>query len=393
MENKVMGSNLSVLIISKEYPPHVTGGLGVHYYELANELKKYCTVTVLCAKEQRDAKKEEHDGNLHIYRISSPKIFPLNHIYFNIAAFFKSLRIKKDIIHLCAPFGVFNALVKTVPTVSKIHAVYAIQKGNFLYNRIFFPLATMIDRVIIKRSDCVMTTSLFMKNDIVKNYHTDEAKITVIYNGINTRFFNENRYGTHTIKEQLGITDDKKIILYVGRFVKRKGALNLVKAATTVLEKFPNAVFLLIGGAFDEGSEYEAQIREHIKHSNLEKQVILLSWVSHDEIINYYNSADIFVHPALNEPFGNNIVEAMANGLPVISIDSGGPKEIIGANGILLANNEPDAIAAGISELLSNEQKLHTYGELSKKRAKDFSWDTVAQKTIDVYQNVIHNRT
>jgi glycosyltransferase involved in cell wall biosynthesis len=384
---QILHKETSVLIICKEYPPHVLGGLGVHYHELIHELKKYCTVNLICAREDDQAPKEEHLEGLTIYRIRIPKIFPLNHIAFNVLAFFKSLGIKKDVVHLCSPFGVLNILIKTTPTVAKIHTVYAAQKGKYLYDKIYFPLASLIDRLIISRSDQVMTTSNFMKDDICQKYGTDPSKISVIYNGINQEHFKQ-AYDRTALRKRLNVPLNAKVVLYVGRFVERKGALKLIQAMPQVIKQEPDSLFILIGGGFTEGSAYEQSIHSLIETLKLQDNIRILPWIPHDEVINYYKVADIFIHPAIYEPFGNNIVEAMAAGLPVISIKSGGPEEIIGTNGILLKDNSPALIEKSLTELLGNQEERRRFSILAKKRAEDFSWDTVARETLKVYREI-----
>ncbi len=380
---------LSVLIICKEYLPHVAGGLGVHYFELIQELKKYCKIDLICAREKESAEDEEIFDNLHIHRMKIPSSFPLNHIVFNLKAFSRSLGIKRDIVHLCSPFGLINVLIKTSPVVVKIHTVYAAQRGARLYNRIYFPIASLIDRFIIFRSDYVMTTSNFMKKDIHKMYGIEPSKISVIFNGINKKFFVGDAYNKKSLREKMKLPVEAKIVLYVGRFVQRKGALNLVRAASTVLQKFPKTLFVFIGGGFTEGTEYEGLIHSSITALGLRNNVLILPWVTHDQVLEYYKVADIFVHPATYEPFGNNIVEAMAAGLPVISTKSGGPEEIIQDNGIILESNEPSLISESIISLCANEERSRHFSYLSKKRAAEFSWDSAAKETVKIYNKVL----
>jgi len=383
---------MNVLIICKEYPPHVVGGLGVHYFELVQKLKEYCTVNLICGQEKEGAKNEEHSDNLHIYRIKIPSVFPFNHIVFNILAFIRSLKIKKDIIHLCSPFGILNVLIKQLPIVVKMHTVYANQGGARLYNNVYFPIAALIDKLIISKSNFVMTTSSFMKREICEKYKIMPSKISVIHNGIDNSIFEANAINKDLLKDELSIPRKSKIVLYVGRFVQRKGALNLVKAAPAIVKKEPNVLFVLIGGGFTEGAEYEKTIRSLVDTSGLQDNVLLLPWMSHEKVLKYYKVADIFVHPATYEPFGNIIVEAMAAGLPVIASKSGGPEEIIKDSGIILENNEPALISKSVSDLIADDELRKNLSLLSRERAKDFSWDSTARETMKVYRMVIGSR-
>lgn len=385
-----MKKKISVLIICAEYPPHVEGGLGIHYYELINELKNFCEVNIICVRTDKKTPNEEQYKNLNIYRIYTPNIFPLNHIVFNLKAFLKSRKINKDITHLCSPFGVLSALFKDKdsPLVVKIHSLYSVQKGNFLYNYIFFPLGSVIDRILIKKSDLVLTTSDFMKKDILERFNVEKNKVKVVHNGINKSFFN-NKFNKKLLRKELNLPEDKKIILYVGRFVPRKGALNLVKAIPDVIKKYPNALFVFVGGGFDEGSWYEKIIIEYIGKNHLKNRTKIIPWGSRKDLIKYYCASDILIHPANYEPFGNIILEAMACGLPVMVSRSGGPEEIVAESGIILDKNTPNEISQAILKTINNKKKMEDLSKLSLKRVKHFSWKHNAENTFGFYERLL----
>ena len=181
----------------------------------------------------------------------------------------------------------------------------------------------------------------------------------------------------------------KEVVIYVGRFVQRKGALNLVKAIPDVIKKRHETLFLFVGGGFSEGSWYEKEIKKNIEDLNIGNHVKIIPWIDRDKLLEYYRASDIFVHPADYEPFGNNVLEAMATGLPVVVSKSGGPEEIVTKNGIILNKNEPSEISKGILQLLSDERKLKIFSKRSIIRAKHFSWKRNAEDTVKLYHQVL----
>ena len=389
IQNTAKHKLLKVLVICKEFPPHVQGGLGVHYKELVNELKNYCEVELICARDNFKTPKNEYFKNLHIYRILIPSIFPLNHIVFNLVAFIKGVSTKKDITHICSPFGLLNVIFKDSITVVKLHTIYPMQKGNFLYKRIIFPIASFVDMLLIQRSDFVISTSDFMKKNIIKNYKISPNKISVIYNGINKVFFEKNNHKKNLIRNELNISRDAKVVLYIGRFVPRKGALKLIHSIPEIIKKNKNIVFILIGGGFTEGSQYEKDISTTIKRFGLETNIRIIPWIDHKNILKYYETSDIFIHPATFEPFGNVILEAMAMGLPVITTKSGGPEEIVQENGIVLDKNTPSSISKGILKLIKQKKLRQQLSIKGIRRAKAFSWKFNAMETISIYKSLL----
>jgi len=370
---------LTILIVSMEYPPFVKGGLGIHYYELTNAISKYCKVKIICARTDAFTPPYKKKGSLEIFRIKIPSMFPFNHIYFNLASFLYSIRMQYDIIHLCAPFGLLNTLFKQKPTVTKIHALYAVQKGNFFYQNIIFPLAAFMDKIMISRSDLILTTSKFMQDEIIKRYSINPKKIHYILNGVNDKFKSKK------IKSKFDI----KSVLYIGRFVKRKNALSIIKAVPDIVKKNKRVKFIFIGGGFTEGTYYENQIKKEIAANKTNKYIEILGWINHDKLINFYKNAYLLIHPSTYEPFGNNIAEAMSAGVPVISTNGGGPKEIIGKSGTLINVANSKSISKTINTYLSDLIYRNKMAKKALAKSKNFSWDKNAKITSKIYESII----
>ena len=380
---------LKVLVIAKEYPPHVTGGLGVHYYELVGALKNHAEIILISARDSYTAPGEEHYPGLHIYRIRIPKIFPFDHVFFNLFALVKSLKFRVDVTHICSPFGVLNALFKRTPTIVKFHTLYTRQQGTWLYNHIYFPIASLLDFLLIRRADLVVTTSLFMKEDVLSRFpELPESKVKVILNGLNDEFFVHSQE-KRALRRKLHIDVGAKVVLFVGRFVKRKGALNLVRAITDVMKTHHDSLFLFVGTGFSEGSDYEKQLKREIENLEVAEHLRVIPWLERAELLNYYGVADVFVHPALYEPFGMVVAEALAAGLPVIASRAGGPEEIIKDAGILIEKNDPASLSTSIINLLNSSSRMTQFSQLAIARARNFSWNKTAQETLSICQGLL----
>lgn len=380
---------LKILVIAKEYPPHVTGGLGVHYYELIGTLKNYVHVVLISARDSHHTPAEEHYPCLDIYRIRIPKIFPFDHVFFNLLALFKSLKFRVDVTHICSPFGVLNALFKRTPTIVKFHTLYTRQQGTWLYNHLYFPIASLLDYILIKRADAIVTTSIFMKADITTKFPAlPESKVKVILNGVNDDFFVHTKDKSE-LRSKLHIDIDAKVVLFVGRFVKRKGALNLIKAIPEVIQTHPASIFLFVGTGFSEGSDYEKQLKQEIQNLGVAGYLKVIPWLERAELLNYYRIADVFVHPALYEPFGMVVAEALAAGLPIIASKAGGPEEIIQTAGILIEKSDPASLASSIIDMLNSSSRMAQFSQLSIARARNFSWDKTAQETLALCKSLL----
>lgn len=377
---------LRVTIISAEYPPFVQGGLGVHYRELVEELKPLCAVTVVAARTSRHNPGCERDGGLTVYRVKIPRLFPLNHIVFNLKAWWLNRSLGADVVHLCAPFGLLCLVFKKSPTVVKIHSLYKAQGGRFLYRHIVFPTAALMDRFMINRADLVMTTSEFMKKSIISGY--EHARVVSINNGLNHAWL-EAAGEKGRVRAGIGVPAPKYVILNVGRYVPRKGTLELLRAFRQVHRRHPQAQLVLIGSGFSEAISYEKQLRKFVAANSLAEAVMMLDWMPAEQVKKYYDAADLYVHAASYEPFGNVIVEAMASGLPVIAVKGGGPEEVAAGSAVILKSNNPDGLAAAINEFIVNPARVEEYAGLSRKRASTFSWKQAAAETLAGYKSIL----
>ncbi len=261
------------------------------------------------------------------------------------------------------------------------------QKLKVLDHSIYRRLAAFVEGVIIGRDSpkALIVVSQSMKREFIRHYGNAAKNIIVIPNGVDTlRFHPTNRLLYRgQIRQEHGVSRSDPLLMFAGGDWERKGVLHIMEALSLVQR--PD-VKLFICGSGDE--KFYGQLAE------LKQVRDRIIFVPHSSNLwEYYAASDIFVLPTLYEPFGLVIVEAMASGLPVITSRVAGAADIIidGVNGLLLSSpSDVSDLATKIELLLSNAGLRKTMGERARETAEKFSWDQVAQKTLEVYNTVLN---
>jgi glycosyltransferase involved in cell wall biosynthesis len=190
-------------------------------------------------------------------------------------------------------------------------------------------------------------------------------------------------------RQKLGLPLQGPIIGIVGRLQRWKGMHVLVQAMPKVLQKYPDAHCLVVGGKHDLEPEYEEYLTSEIAALGLQEQVIMAGLQRN--VPEWVQAMDVFVHASDKEPFGIVIIEAMALGKPVIAGSAGGPTEIItnGVNGLLTEYGNPDELAIAILRYLDEQDFAHNVAVAARQRALDFSTQQYAQNLINTIRSVV----
>ena len=261
------------------------------------------------------------------------------------------------------------------------------QKLKVLDHSIYRRLAAFVEGVIIGRDSpkALIVVSQSMKREFIRHYGNAAKNIIVIPNGVDTlRFHPTNRLLYRgQIRQEHGVSRSDPLLMFAGGDWERKGVRYIIEALPLLSKR---NVKLIIIGSGDE--KFYGQLAE------LKRVRDRIIFVPHSSNLwAYYAASDIFVLPTIYEPFGLVIVEAMASGLPVITSRVAGAADLIidGVNGLLLrAPSDVNGLAAKIELLLSNAGLRKTMGERARETAEKFSWDQVAQKTLEVYNTVLN---
>jgi starch synthase len=394
-------------LFSREYPPNVYGGAGVHVEYLSRELAKKIEVEVHCWGDQNS-----RQGNLRVIGNE-----PWQEISNGTTAKFKgaleafSLNLTQvkaleniDIVHTHTWYvsmaGFLAKKLYKVPFALTTHSLEPLRAWKAEQLGSGYAMSSWMERTAILDADAVIAVSNGTREDILRVYPVDPDRVHVIYNGID---LDEYRKTDKTdALERCGVDPGRPYILFVGRITRQKGITNLVDAIRYMP---PDTQVVLCAGAPDT-PEIANELRQKIESARADHAHIVWieKMISKPEIIQLYSHTRVFVCPSVYEPFGIINLEAMACQAPVVGSATGGIKEIIvdGVTGYLVPfeqdengfPTEPDKFArdfaAKVSDLLADPDKCRRFGAAGRKRVEEkFSWSAIADQTIDLYRRLI----
>lgn len=276
-------------------------------------------------------------------------------------------------------------LIKTCPTVVTIHDMaYLLYPEKFVsayrnYLKFWIPICTLSVDKIITDSQC-------SKKDIVRLLKIPENKVEVVYLGKSKEFMPIKDISIiNELKEKYKLYND--FILYVGTIEPRKNISGLIRAYRTLKDLYPDFAYkLVIGG--EKGWLY-SDIFNLVKKLSLLNDVIFLGFIPNNELPVLYNAAKVFVYPSLYEGFGLPVLEAMACGTPVVTSNTSSLPEIVGDAGILVDPLDDKALAQAINRILIDSEFRNNLISKGKERAKLFSWEKTAERTMEVYKKIL----
>lgn len=399
---------MKTLFFTREFPPYVYGGAGVHVEYLAEELSKLMKVEVRSFGNQNT-----NEGNLKV------KGFPYDNALFDSAdeklkAVFKTLStglhmnadfIDADIVHCHTWYAHFAGIVAKlcygIPLVITTHSLEPLRPWKREQLGRGYDASSWIEKTAIEMADTLIAVSEETKEDVLKYFDVDEQKVKVIYNGINLQ-----QYITTSESETLDeyhIDKTKPYVLFVGRITRQKGIIHLVNAIKYIDE---NTQIVLCAGAPDTkeiGLEMEQAVNE-IKKTR--KNVIWIDkMLEKKQVIQLYSHAAVFCCPSIYEPFGIINIEAMACNTAVVASAVGGIKEVVvdGETGILVPVEQqteapfepinPDKfardLANSINTVINNPTLRNSMAQKGRKRVEDyFDWVSIAKQTEELYKSL-----
>lgn len=237
----------------------------------------------------------------------------------------------------------------------------------------------------VKRADSIICVSHNTRNDLLEKYpFLGKNRVKVIHlAGEPSVSDNKTKDSTNTLKEY-GIYG--KFILAVGTLEPRKNIGVLVDAYRKLIKSQDIPHKLVICGK--KGWKYDG-IMAKINQPDLKDRVIITGYVPHDLLPVLYKHADLFVYPSLYEGFGLPPLEALAQGVPVITSDAASLPEVVGDAALIFQPHDVDRLAELIIKVLKDEKLRDSLREKGPQRAAQFSWKTTADKTIQVYRQLL----
>jgi alpha-maltose-1-phosphate synthase len=400
---------LRVGLMTREYPPYVYGGAGVHVEYLSRELAKSIEVEVYCWGDQFS-----DQGNLHIRGSQPwPAITEGTREKFKTALEALSLNLLEmtslsaiDIVHTHTWYvsmaGFLARKLYKIPFVLTTHSLEPLRawKAEQLGNG--YAMSSWMERTAILDADAVIAVSHGTKADILRAYpEIDAERIHVIHNGIDLDQYRKTSGTTALI--EYGIDPSQPYVLFVGRLTRQKGVTHLVDAIPHLP---PQTQVVLCAGAPDT-PEIVEELREKIGRVRaINSRLIWIDkMLTKSEAVQLYSNCGVFCCPSVYEPFGIINLEAMACRAPVVASATGGILEVVvdGVTGYLVPFDQDPAtsfplhpekfsrdLAAKISILLADPQRARQFGDAGRKRVEEkFSWSTIAAQTIDLYRHLI----
>jgi len=402
---------LRVGLFTREYPPHVYGGAGVHVEYLSRELARKVPVEVHCWGRQH-----ADEGDLHV-RGQEPwdEISKGTEEKFKGALEALSLNLTQikalsgiDIVHTHTWYvsmaGFLAKKLYDIPFVLTTHSLEPLRAWKAEQLGTGYALSSWIERTAILDADAVIAVSSGTKDDILRAYPVDPERIHVIYNGIDLQQY---RWTAETSALTAhGVDLAIPYVLFVGRITRQKGVTHLVDA----IRYLPPGIQVVLCAGAPDTPEISAELQRKVEEARVfnPRVIWIEKMLAKHEAIQLYSHAAVFCCPSVYEPFGIINLEAMACEAPVVASATGGIKEVVvdGVTGYLVPFDQdpvtsfprdPDRfardLAAKLNGLLADPEKCKRFGEAGRKRAEEkFSWTSIAGQTIELYQTLIDAR-
>jgi alpha-maltose-1-phosphate synthase len=389
---------MRVALLTREYPPDVYGGAGVHVEYLAAELARLVEVDVHCFGTRVPAGTREPGlplvhGHPPISELSelsgvNPAVGVLG-VDLEIAAAVSGA----DLVHSHTWYanlaGHLAGLLHGVPHVATTHSLEPLRPWKAEQLGGGYALSSWSERVGLQGAERIIAVSRGMGADICEAYpEIDPGRIEVIYNGVDTSTYQPDP--ETGVIEALGIDRDRPYVVFLGRVTRQKGLSVLLKAA---IEFRPQAQVVLLAGPAETpelGAEVDALM------ATLRDGRSGVFWVPEmlprTSVIQVLSHAAAFVCPSVYEPLGIVNLEAMACATPVVASAVGGIPEVVddGVTGLLVAPSDPKALAAAVNRLLDDPGLAAQMGRAGRGRATaEFSWRAIAEQTVALYEAVI----
>ena len=324
-------------------------------------------------------------GNLNIHMIKKSLPYPFSIPSLVWFLKHKIIELNPDIVHAqgsFAPYSTAAALVRNkYPTLLTMHGILAkelkFHKGiNFIF--ILF-IHKPNEKFVVAKIPNIVVVTPYVKDLFCRHCDT-KSNIYVTSNGVDNEYF------------EIGVAENPNTLLFVGLISPRKGLLDLVKAMKIIIERIQDVKLNIVGSI--ESKKYSDILNEYVKTNKLKGNVNFTGYLSEAELKQKYREATLFVLPSYEESQGIVLLEAMACGKPVVASNVGGIPFVVeeGKTGLLFESGNVEDLADKIMTILKNEELGEKMGEAGRERAKEFTWDKIAERTVEVYKEILKGK-
>lgn len=404
---------MRVDLLTREYPPHVYGGAGVHVTELARVLRAHADVHVHAFDGPRDGDTE--GITVHGYS-DIPELAEVNPALRTLGV---DLAIAgnldgADIIHSHTWYanmaGHIGSLLRGVPHVVSAHSLEPLRPWKREQLAGGYDVSSWVERTAYEGAAGIVAVSHAMKDDILRAYpNVDPNKVRVIHNGIDLADWqgpqsDEEWKEARSYFRTYDLDPDVPTIMFVGRITRQKGVPGFLRALAYV----PTDVQVILCAGAPDTPAIAAETRELVQKLQASRPGIV--WIEehlpHDRIVQLEACSTTFVTPSVYEPLGIVNLEAMAVGLPVVGTATGGIPDCIedGVTGILVPIEQADDgtgtpldpdtferdLGEALAKMVADPERAKEMGKAGRKRAEDyFSWESIAEKTMAFYRDIL----
>mgnify|MGYP001761680161 FL=1 len=406
---------MRVDLLTKEYPPFIYGGAGVHVNELAKVLRPLADVRVHAFGGPREPGTEGADDGVTGY----PEIAELDGANAALRTFGVDLEMAQgtegtDLVHSHTWYanlaGHLAGLLHGVPHVISAHSLEPLRPWKAEQLGGGYALSSWAEKTAYEAASGIIAVSNGMREDILRCYPAvDPERVKVVHNGIDLEAWKHpqdqeaDAAAAATLK-RLGIDPDRPTIVFVGRITRQKGLPHLLRAC----EQLPADVQVILCAGAPDTPEIKAEVEGLV--ARLREKRTGVVWIEEmlprPELIAVLAASDVFVCPSVYEPLGIVNLEAMAVGLPVVGSATGGIPDVIvdGETGLLVpieqvqdgtgtpidpARFEAD-LAERLTTLVTDTEAAKAMGQAARRRVEEhFAWQAIAQRTMDVYNWVL----
>jgi starch synthase len=379
-------------ILTREFPPDVYGGAGVHVDFLVRELRTLIDVDVQCMGEPRDGATAHPEKDPRLGSANSAL-----HVLSTDLTMTADVA-DADVVHSHTWYanmaGHWAKLLYDVPHVVTAHSLEPQRPWKAEQLGGGYRISSWAERTAYESADAVVAVSNGMRADILSSYPAlDESRLHVIYNGIDTEFYRPDP--DPAVLERIGVDLSRPYVAFVGRITRQKGVPHLLRAAQAFDRDLQ--VVLLAGAA--DTPELKAETDGLI--GDLEAQrdgvFVVSEMLPREEVRQVLTRALAFLCPSVYEPLGIVNLEAMACETAVVASNVGGIPEVVvdGETGIVVAHDPADAdgfergIAEGVNRLAADPELAASYGRAGRERAvTSFAWDAIAAQTVSLYESL-----
>jgi len=393
---------VKVALLTREYPPDVYGGGGVHVEYLARELRRLVEVDVHAWGKTREGAigHEPWDALAG----PAPELAALRAMSIDLTM--AAATGDADVVHSHTWYanlgGHLAKLVHDIPHVATVHSLEPLRPWKAEQLGGGYALSSFCERTALEAADAIIAVSEGMRGDLLSAYPAvDPARVEVIYNGIDTTEYAPDP-GTDVL-ERRGIDPAAPTIAFVGRITRQKGVAHLLEAMRHV---DPDAQLVLCAGAPDT-PEIGAEVAERVAALRTQRDNVI--WLDEmlpkPEVIEILSHATVFACPSIYEPLGIVNLEAMACETAVVATATGGIVEVVddGVTGLLVpieagddATGEPRDPAAfaqdfaeRLNELVRDPARAAAMGRAGRARVIErFAWPAIAQETVALYRRL-----